>query len=242
MIRFFYKMVLVLTFGTVAYAAPGTKASYKYILEAFGGLSSVNPAALNDGRQNFIWNATGPSSGNFSSLRYLGGSFGKRIKSHLQLSLRYEQEFQILPKSETGLGTTTVDYFIYNPLLLMVEFPFTGKKWSFSFGGGIGYSLQYEFHQQYSGTQEDITYVGHPIVFRGRVSIGYQLGKRVSLFVEGCYDKVSANSLATTKNYLMTVNGTAITSGQTFNDASGNDPVKVDMSGIRYGGGLRVTF
>lgn len=237
--------ILFLFLGTalpVFSASSGSDKSPKNILEGVYGWAIVNPSDLNSARQNFIWNGTSAASGSFSKLTYFGGSFGRRLFSHLSLSVRYEQNSQALAKTDVGSSMTVVDYFVYNPIFLLLEIPFQLKRLTFSLGGGAGYAMNYEYHQQYSGTREDITYKANPTVLRGRVTMGFAFSKHFGVFAEACYDKVTATSLAADKAYQATVNGTAISAGQTFKDSTGNAAAQADMSGIRYGVGLRLGF
>ena len=235
-------IVLSLLSVSAVGAPAGAKKVPRVFVEGFYGLSSVNPTDLNTARSGFVWNGTAASAGLFERLPYFGGALGVRVFRKLMLSLRYEWQRQVLSTTEVGSGITVADYFVYSPVFLLAELPLTFRRWMFTLGGGAGYALKFEFHQQYSGTLEDITYKANPIVFCGRASLGFNLSAHLGVFAEVLYEKAVATSLAAAQSYSAGVNGSPITAGQTFKNSAGTSDATADLSGLRYGAGLRAMF
>jgi hypothetical protein len=220
--------------GLALLFAFSARAEFVY-LEGYVGQASVNPVGLNNAIADNIWNTTAASPGKFNSLNYMAVQAGLQVFPFIFVGLRYEQVSKELPSGTAGTGKTVQDTFNYTPVILMIEAS-TPSLFSFVFTGGfgIGTALTYEFHEKYSGTGENITYSDNPMILRARGEVAYMFLPVLGLSFELIYDTIKSSGVTANSDYVATFNGTAIKKGDKFSG--------VDMSGLRYGVGLRFAF
>lgn len=212
-------------------------------LEGSYGQSSTTMTDLNDYRSAFKWNNTTLTEGSLKAFDYLGASVGHHFLFHTILSVRYETQGVHLPETSiAGASYSVADVFVYEPLYLNLDLPVHIGSWIWTVGGGVGYALNYQYHQKETGGfGEDVIWQAHPIGTRGRTSLAYRLGSHFAIFAEAFYESVKSE-LKAFKNYQTTSNGSPIQRGQQLTNPVTGQPVQADLSGLRYGLGLRLMF
>jgi hypothetical protein len=210
--------------------------------EGVYGHSSVPMDGLNEYRSKLLWNGTTPTAGKIQNPDYSGASLGARFLFHTMLSFRYENQVQrLVGTSIPATSYSVCDSVIYEPISINLDLPINIGSVMFTIGGGMGYALTYQYHQKLNGgTGEDVIWQAHPVSTRARISLGYRLIRSVALFGEVNYESVKSG-LKAYKDYQTTASGSAIAMNQDLKNANGDKTV-VDLSGLRYGVGLRLMF
>lgn len=203
-------------------------ANYDYVM--------TNPSALNDYRATTLWNSTTVAQGTFGGMNgfSVGGSY---LLGPGYLGVEYAFASQELSNTTIAASTTSVhDTFDYQTVYGVYDLAYDiNETSSYEFGGGIGYALNYQFHNIFTngGTTEDVLWSSNPIVFKVRGYYNYHFSENIRARVGASYEYATSDNL-TSDSAHPTV-GTGIISGQAFGHV-------VNMSGVRLSAGIVITL
>jgi hypothetical protein len=224
-------------------SAPSSgKHSLGLMFESAYGFSSVSPLGMNSALNDFQWPGSVNAPGPINDLQYLAVGVGYKIKNWAYVVIRYEQSQQsMLPVVISPTTYSVTNSFLYYPIYLLADVP-VYHYGSFYVSGiaGVGYALKYELHQT-ENPGEDVTWKANPIVYRVGTNVGFSFADNFDLFADIFYEMVTSK-LKAESSYATTFNGTAITQGQYFADENSGAIINVNMSGLRYGLGVRLRF
>jgi hypothetical protein len=226
--------ILIFLFASIAHAA---------WIEGSLGESSVPMTELNAERSDFKWNGTTSTVGELKNPSYFSAGLSGHFLFHTRLGFIYEsQTKQLAPTDIPSASYSVSDSFVYRAVITMLEVPFRMDGFMLTLGAGCGYAIDYQFHQKESGVyNEDVTWQSHPMVVRARASLGYNLTHHFGIFGEAIYESVSS-TLTAAKDYQSTSGGSTIRQGQFLTNPNTDANVQADLSGMRYGLGIRLMF
>lgn len=232
----------IVFFEPLAGAAP---TDAQFLFEANYRGSLVDPAELNQARSSLKWNNTTPSSGEFDQLTGYTVTLGYRLFEQMLVLISYEDNLQQLPTTAiSGASYTIADSFHYKPIFLMLDYPFLlSESITLSVRAGIGYSLLFEFYEKnVGGNGELVTWEGSAMPLRAGITLNYELFSGFGLFADALYEQVESSSLKAKQTYVTTINAAAIQKGQSYKNLNSGSSSAADLSGLRYGVGIRVSL
>jgi hypothetical protein len=224
---FFATLILFSLFcGFVAQAAPANK----FAFEISYGAGAVSPTDFNRERAGDY----GQTMKGYDRLMGPGLQVGYRMFSFAWLLLSYEMN--AYSQSDFSIsGAPVTDTFRYEPLALLADIPLIESDTFFlSLRGGGGVATKFQFEQRIGAPiNETLLWKANPTFVRGGLVLGLMILRGLGFVVSAYYDSVSSALKADG-------NSSVFSYYHTGNDYRG--AVKVEMSGVRYSGGLRVAF
>lgn len=210
------------------------------MVEAVYGASSVSPSTMNTALNNYQWQNSVYAKGPINDLQFFALAFGYKIGRWGYLKLRYEQQWQtMLPVLVSSTTYSITNEFKYQPIYLIYEMPlYRSGLFSVSGIAGVGYAIVYELHQS-ENPGEDVTWQANPIPYRIGTNINYSFADNFDLFLDIFFEGVSSK-LKAASSYSTTL--TPVTSGQYFTDQGSGSVVNANLSGLRYGLGVKIRF
>ncbi|MBK9294285.1 MAG: hypothetical protein IPM57_07550 [Oligoflexia bacterium] len=210
-------LLILLTLSLVPAASFAQKGKGgKVSLKAYYGYASVSPANVNTNHSQY----TAPRPGDITSHQYYGGGLGFMLGQKFEVAAQYEM-YEAKNNASNGNGIT-IDM---DMAWLDFNYYFVRSAWYVYLGAGAGMTVSSSFPRKQTTT---VTYsADNNIAFEGQLGFGRMLGNHFSLFLEAAYKSITTGDLK---------------SGSTFLTNTGNQRVKVDMSGLYASAGLGIHF
>ncbi len=218
-----------------------TQPSFRII--AAGEYANGHFDNFNEIRARNLWNGTTASGGSFNNLTGFNVGVGFNLGPGF-LGLEFNRNSQRLPVTIiTGSAIAVQDTIDIETIQLAYDWVWQNSlEHSYELGLSAGTATKFRYGQLITSTgaggyNESVYWEDNPYIVRLRGAYNYHFSQDVRFRFALAYENAISDNLKADANHVTTYNGTPITSGRRLTNSL-NQPITIDMSGVRVDLGL----